>query len=152
MSKKKRFRADTADTEFYLAKMRQHGLRVTEPRLAILEVLRRKHGPFTVEEIYQFLEKNCCDLATLYRSLASLEKIAVLVRCDFGDGLARFELAHTDDRHDFHHHHVICKKCKKIEVLEDCELGDLNAPVVAKGFLQVSHTLEFFGICLSCQL
>jgi Fur family transcriptional regulator, ferric uptake regulator len=132
-----------------LDEVRKSRLRVTEPRMAILQALLSKHGPFTVDEIYQRVTKEVCDLATIYRSLSSLEKTGLIKRCEFGDGSARYELSAREKSH--HHHHVICKLCKKIEVLDDCELKDIDRFAIRSGFTEVTHSLEFFGICLNCK-
>jgi Fur family ferric uptake transcriptional regulator len=128
--------------------LRRSQLRVTEPRIAILRALMDGHGPFTIEEIHLRVTKKICDLATIYRSTTSLEKVGLIRRCEFGDGTARFELAH---RADHHHHHVICKICRKVEVLDDCELQEMDRFAKKRGFTEISHSLEFFGICPSCK-
>ncbi len=136
------------DLEFFVALMKQANLRVTEPRKAILGVLLDKHGPFTVEELHKRVSKMGCDQATVYRCAGSLEKAGLIRRCEFGDGTARYELV---GRENHHHHHVICKDCKKIEILDDCELDEIDRFARRKGFAEVSHSLEFFGVCASCQ-
>ena len=132
----------------YVESLRKANLRVTEPRLAIIQALLKKHGPFTVEEIQGNITQEACDLATIYRTLASLEKAALVKRCDFGDGSARYELKGQEDHH---HHHVICKGCKKVEVLDDCELEAIDSFAQKRGFTEITHSLEFFGICPSCR-
>jgi Fur family ferric uptake transcriptional regulator len=123
-------------------------LRVTDSRVAVLEALLGQHGPFTVEEIHSRLVKKICDLATVYRSLGSLEKAGMIRRCEFGDGTARYELSESESHH--HHHHVICRKCKKIVVLDGCELADIDRIAQNRGFQDITHSLEFFGICAQC--
>lgn len=130
-----------------LESLKRSHLRVTEPRLAILNALIEKHGPFTVDQIYQRVTQKVCDLATVYRCLSSLEKNGIIRRCEFGDGSTRYELS-THKKH--HHHHVICRNCKKIEVLENCKLQELDQFAKKKGFTEVTHLLEFFGLCNEC--
>jgi Fur family transcriptional regulator, ferric uptake regulator len=133
-----------------LESLRNSGLRITEPRIGVLEALLNGHGPFTTEEIYSFVhEKNGCDLATIYRSLASLETAHLIKRCEFGDGTARYELSSLEKHH---HHHLICRKCKKVEVLDDCELQEIDRFARKKGFSNVTHSLEFFGLCPDCTI
>ena len=127
--------------------LRKAHLRVTEPRIAILEVLLHEHGPFTVEAIHNQVTQHVCDLATIYRSLSSLEKAGLLRRCEFGDGTARYELSFKESHH---HHHLICRVCKKVEVLDDCELQELDQFARKRGFVDITHSLEFFGKCPNC--
>jgi Fur family ferric uptake transcriptional regulator len=148
MTGKKGHTPHEGDLTLLLESLRKSKLRVTEPRVAILKALLEKHGPFTVEEIHRNVTKKVCDLATIYRSLGSLEKTGIIRRCEFGDGTARYELA---AREDHHHHHLICKICKKIEVLDDCELEEIDRFALKRGYTQVSHSLEFFGVCPKCR-
>lgn len=134
--------------EKLLEELKKSHLRVTEPRIAILRVLLEEHGPFTAEEIHKCIPKKMCDLATIYRTLASLEKTGIIRRCEFGDGSARYELSEHENHH---HHHVICKVCKAVEVLDDCELNELAQYAQKRGFTEVTHSLEFFGVCPNCQ-
>src|SRR5262249_34970183 len=63
-----------------LQTLRDHQHRVTEPRKAILAVLTHEHGPFTVEEIHQRMQKGLCDLVTVYRCIAAMEEINLVRR------------------------------------------------------------------------
>lgn len=130
-----------------LDNLRKSQLRVTESRVAILQALLEKHGPFTVEELHKSITKKVCDLATIYRSLGSLEKTGLIRRCEFGDGTARYELSEHENNH---HHHVICRECKKIDVLDDCELQAIDRFAKKRGFTGITHSLEFFGVCSDC--
>ena len=133
---------------YQLSLMKQAGLRITAPRRAIVQALLVSHGPFTAEELHKIITKKVCDLVTIYRCLASLEKAGLIKRCEFGDGTTRYELQETQSHH---HHHVICRICKKIEVLNDCELQDIERFASNRGYTGVSHKLEFFGICSDCK-
>jgi Fur family transcriptional regulator, ferric uptake regulator len=124
-------------------------LRITEPRKAMLKILIEEHGPFTMEELYGRLKKGVCDLVTVYRSLAALEEAGLVRRCEFGDGSSRYEFRDSDDDH--HHHHIICRKCRKVETLDLCLVDSLERLIREKGYNNVSHTLEFFGVCAQCQ-
>jgi len=136
------------DLESILARLRGSRLKITEPRKAILKALVENHGPFSAEELHARLPKKLCDVVTVYRCLTSLEGAGLVRRCEFGDGTARYELAEESDHH---HHHVICKHCKRVEVLDDCELGEIDRFAQKKGFTEVSHSLEFFGVCSRCR-
>jgi len=136
------------DLKSALEELKRARFRITEPRVAILQALIANHGPFTVEEIHKLVTKRVCDLVTIYRCLASIEKAGLIKRCEFGDGTARYELC---EKKNHHHHHVICKSCKKIETLDDCELQEIDRFARKRGFAQVSHSLEFFGLCPACK-
>jgi len=134
--------------------LKKSALRVTAPRMTILKAMLDCHGPSTVEEIHlrtkrvNKLTKDACDLATVYRFVSHLEKLRIVQRCEFGDGMARYELL---GQHGHHHHHVICRSCQRIEILKDCEIKEMSRFAEKRGFVQISHSLEFSGICLGCQ-
>ena len=129
------------------ARLRQHAQRITGPRQLILEVLRREDHPLTARQIHGQLD---CDLATVYRSLRLLEEMAMVKRFDFGDGTARFELLGQND--DGHHHHLVCLECSTVVEIGECFSGNLEQRIAQEhGFADVSHRLEFFGLCPDCQ-
>lgn len=139
----------TADAHFdsALQVLRAHRHRVTEPRKAVLAILTREHGPFTVEEIHQRVEKGLCDLVTVYRCIAAMEEINLVRRCDFGDGSYRYEF----NTGEHHHHHIVCRSCHRVETLELCVADGLERRARQLGYSNVTHTLEIFGICAACQ-
>lgn len=130
-----------------LKTLAEHELRVTAPRKAILTVLTREHGPFTAEEIHQKIENASCDLVTVYRSLTALEEVGIVRRCDFGNGAYRYEFNHGDH----HHHHLICRDCQKVEIMEFCVADTLESIARDRGYHNVTHSLEVFGVCPKCQ-
>ena len=136
--------------ERLVQELRNNKLKLTPPRKLILETLMINHGPFSAEELQKKYIKKKCDLVTVYRTLTSLEEAHIIRRCEFGDGIARYELVDLHDEH--HHHHLICRSCKKVEVIDACELEKtVNALAKKMGFTDISHLLEFFGLCPNCQ-
>ncbi|HKQ39703.1 MAG TPA: Fur family transcriptional regulator [Verrucomicrobiae bacterium] len=131
-------------------KLRRGDRKLTGPRQAILDVLRRKRGPLSIREIFSALPAGDCDLATVYRSMHLLESLHMVKRFDFGDAVARFELLTEGD--DGHHHHLVCTNCSDIVELEECFPETLEKSIASRsGFKHVTHKLEFFGLCPRCQ-
>ena len=132
-----------------LERLKASRLKVTPARRKIVEVLSVEHGPFSVEELHQRYLKKTCDLATVYRTITSLEQKSILKRCEFGDGVARYELL---DESDHHHHHLVCRQCKRVELIELPKVEESIHTFAKKtGFKKVSHILELFGVCPKCQ-
>lgn len=127
--------------------LREQGQRVTGPRRAILEILTHEHGPFTAEEMHARLKKGACDLVTVYRVLTAFEAINLVRRCDFGDGIYRYEFNTGED----HHHHIVCRVCHGVEILELCVADSLERRARQMGYANVTHILEIFGVCQKCQ-
>lgn len=129
-----------------LAVLRRSNLRITRPRKAILEALLKRGQPATIDDIYRDLEPGLCDLATVYRCLAAFEKLKLVRRCYFQDGTSLYE----SDLGPDHHHHIVCTACQKVEALDFCVVEGLERLVRDRGYSNVSHMLEFFGVCSEC--
>ena len=130
-------------------KLRSKSRKITAPRQAILDVLRRHQHPLTNKEIHAALGPADCDLATVYRNLHTLEDMGMVRRFDFGDGVARFELLTEGD--DGHHHHLVCTGCSAVVEVDGCFPTELEQALARRhGFTGVTHKLEFFGRCPKC--
>ncbi|HEX2786740.1 MAG TPA: transcriptional repressor [Ignavibacteria bacterium] len=123
-----------------------HSLRVTSPRVEILQILRANHNPLTISEIHSKIKSKGTDLATVYRTINSFLKFNIVNEVDFKDEFKRYELIF--DRH--HHHHVVCKVCKKVENVDFCVGNNIEKDLKKRGYKNISHSLEFFGICQDC--
>jgi Fur family ferric uptake transcriptional regulator len=127
--------------------LKSNKLKATAPRLAILEMLIRDHGPFRIEEIQEKLGKKEIDLATVYRTVAIFERLGIARRVEFGDAASRYEF-HSEKSH---HHHLICISCRTCENIEDCFASRIEKEIRKRGYLSISHSFEVFGICPKCQ-
>jgi Fur family ferric uptake transcriptional regulator len=131
-------------------RLRRGSRKVTGPRQAILDLMRRHPHPLTIKEIFSALPTGQCDLVTIYRAMQVLVTLGMVKRFDFGDGSARFEL--VPEGEDGHHHHLICTRCAIVIEIDDCVLSKLDSRIAADhGFKSVTHKLEFFGLCSACQ-
>jgi len=123
---------------------------MTGPRRAILNCLAEETHPLTIKELFTQLPESICDLATVYRSIHMLENVGLVKRFDFGVGVARYELVRHEN--DAHHHHLICTGCSTVVEIVDCFPEELERRIATgNGFKEISHKLEFFGICPECQ-
>ncbi len=134
-----------------MEELTRRGLRQTRPRMALLEALIAEHGPFSVDELLKLPSLKGLDRVTVYRCMSAFEDAGLVSRCEFGDGSSRYEFASGGH----HHHHVVCKRCRRTESLPEsfdaCVPKALLSQVAALGFAEVSHTMEFFGVCGDCQ-
>ena len=131
-------------------RLRRLSRKITGPRQAILTLLRNQPHPLTNKQILAGMPKGQCDLATIYRAMHLLEKMKMVKRFDFGDGAARFELINEGD--DGHHHHLVCRRCAQVIEIEECFPPQVESRIAAaNGFTDVTHKLEFFGICPRCR-
>ncbi len=108
----------------------------------MLAILTSEHGPFSAGKLHRKMARKGCDVVAVYRSLQAMEEIVVLRRCDFGDGVCRYEF----NAGEHHHHHVICRICRSVETLDLCMAESLERLARDKGYRNVTHTLEVFGV------
>ncbi|MBL8604091.1 MAG: transcriptional repressor [Myxococcales bacterium] len=101
--------------------VREAGLRVTAPRVAVIQRLVAAGGPVTHAEIADALAPDGWDRATLYRNLSDLTEAGLLRRTDMGDHVWRFELTAGDDAgHDGAvHPHFVCTDCGGVTCLPE---------------------------------
>lgn len=132
-------------------RLRAAGHKLTKPRQALLKAIASFSAPFSTEEAFRstgkLLRGTKIDLVTVYRSLATFEELGLLSRVEFGDGVVRYELKGPGGHH---HHHFVCQTCGKVEPLNHCELKTQENHLKAAGYAQLSHRLEFFGLCPAC--
>jgi Fe2+ or Zn2+ uptake regulation protein len=127
--------------------LKSQGARLTSPRKMILEAALKSKKPFSAEMLFQAL-KNQADLATIYRNLTFFNEIGLVARVDIGGETAVYEVASKDEGH--HHHYFVCRSCGKTEALESCSMLSIENSLKKKGYRDLSHRLEFTGVCASC--
>lgn len=130
----------------YRSILKDQKIAITRPRLSILKFLMAHSLPITVEELHQEIGKNTCDLATVYRVLTQFSEAKIVNAIHLEKDLVHYE--YNNPLH--HHHHVICNSCKKVELIEDCFLNELEASLEKKGYKNIGHQLQFFGTCKAC--
>jgi Fur family transcriptional regulator, ferric uptake regulator len=126
--------------------LRKAGLKVTLPRLKILEILEHstmRH--MSAEEIYKKLLDSSEDigLATVYRVLTQFEGAGLVSRHHFEDGMAVFEI-----NRGTHHDHIVCMDCGTVEEFVDSEI-EIRQNAIAKrlGYVIEEHSLVLYGRC-----
>ena len=126
--------------------LRSAGLKVTGPRLKMLELLENTHGRhLTAEAIYrQLLDAGeVIGLATVYRVLTQFEAAGLVIRHHFEGGQAVFELERGP-----HHDHIVCIHCGRVEEFYDEEIEKRQRAIAKKlGFNLRDHTLTLYGEC-----
>ena len=126
--------------------LKRAGLKVTLPRMKILEVLEssdKRH--LSAEDIYRILldADEEIGLATIYRVLTQFEGAGLVLRHHFETGQAVFELERGK-----HHDHLICVKCGKIVEFVDESIEAKQKEIAKKNGFRISdHSLIIYGIC-----
>ncbi len=127
--------------------LRNTGLKVTQPRLKILEIFQRstlRH--MTAEDVYrELLNQQTGDigLATVYRVLTQFEQAGILSRTHFEAGKALFEINEGK-----HHDHLLCVDCGRVEEFVDAEIERRQHRIAAdRGFVLREHSLALYAAC-----
>jgi Fur family ferric uptake transcriptional regulator len=123
--------------------IKRAGLKVTLPRLKVLEVLEHAEPHhLSAEDVYKNLidSDDSVGLATVYRVLTQFESAGMVARHNFDDGHSVYELA-GDDHHD---HMVDVDTGQVVEFVSD-SIEDLQRAIAAEhGFQLVDHELVLY--------
>jgi Fur family transcriptional regulator, ferric uptake regulator len=126
--------------------LRKAGLKVTLPRLKILDILAAGSSRhMSAEDIYKRLLETNEDigLATVYRVLTQFEAAGLVTRHHLEGGTAVFELNHGS-----HHDHIVCVDCGRVEEFMDGGIEERQQSVAARlGFDISDHSLILYGHC-----
>lgn len=132
--------------------MNRNHKRMTRQRKEILKILiNNENKHISVEEIQRLAKENniIISISTIYRTMDILQKIGAVIKHNFGNGIAKYEVfVEEKDAH----YHLICKKCEKI-VEAFGLLGDNfnNRLLEEKGFQVEYQRLEIYGYCNECK-
>ena len=131
--------------------LRNVGLKVTLPRVKILEILEKQTDQrhFSAEEVYKILlsENEEIGLATVYRVLTQFEAAGLVSRHHFDGGNSVFEL-----NRGVHHDHIVCMKCGQVDEFTDAIIENRQNDIAEKlGYQLTDHSLYLYGICSNCK-
>jgi Fur family ferric uptake transcriptional regulator len=127
--------------------LREAGLKVTLPRLKILEMLEHsatRH--LSAEEIYRQLLDQGEDigLATVYRVLTQFEAAGLVMRHHFEGGHAVFEMHQPT-----HHDHIVCMRCGRVDEFVDEVIEKRQREKAQElGYKLAEHSLIMYGQCV----
>jgi Fur family ferric uptake transcriptional regulator len=127
-------------------RIRSANMRVTKPRVALVEALFKQEGPVSIERLHQIVGIKSCDLVTIYRCLAAFENLGLVRRSYLHNGTCLYELTTGHARR----YHIVCKQCGRTDPVDFDLAGDTEEKLRGKGYTEISHVLEFFGVCPAC--
>ena len=123
--------------------LRKAGLKVTLPRVKILQILENSEGKhMSAEDVYKALleAEEDVGLATVYRVLTQFEGAGLVVRHNFDSGHSVFELARGE-----HHDHMVCTETGKIIEFVDESIERRQREIAKKhGYEIVDHNLVLY--------
>ena len=148
-----------AGPPWWHGRFRGCGYRLTLPREEIINLLNTTDKHLSAEDIYLDVHKKYPNigLTTVYRTLELLVQMGFILKFDFGDGRARYELL-EDPKGIKHHHHLVCTNCNRVInysdfINEEIELLGKTEKGLSKkfNFNITNHLIQFYGLCEKCQ-
>ncbi|MES2729453.1 MAG: Fur family transcriptional regulator [Pseudomonadota bacterium] len=118
------------------------GLKMTDQRRTILKILDTSHDHPSVEVVYDRAKQTdpSISIATVYRTLAMLDEMDLILRHEFKESFSRYETNME------HHHHLIDLETGKVIEFQNMELEILKERIAADlGYDLVDHRLELYG-------
>jgi Fur family ferric uptake transcriptional regulator len=126
--------------------LKKAGLKITLPRLKILEILHKPANQhISAEDVYKILleQDEEIGLATVYRVLNQFDDAGILNRHHFEGGKSVFEISHKK-----HHDHLVCLKCGKVIEFEDEVIEKHQEEVAERHNMTLTHhSLYLYGEC-----
>ena len=123
-------------------------MKYTNQRVEIIAFLREHKGHPTVDEVYDGVRKKLTRIskATVYKNLKFLSQKGLLEEVNV-KGVTRFEANFVP------HHHLICRKCGKMDDFQSEELFDYSMKIAEdiEEFSIDSMSTNFYGICKQCK-
>jgi Fur family ferric uptake transcriptional regulator len=129
-----------------LDRLEATGLRLTEQRRVIAEIISESQDHPDVEELHAraAARDERISLATVYRTVKLFEEAGLLDKLEFGDGRARYEDADRE-----HHDHLIDMKSGAVIEFVDPEIEKLQERIAERlGYRLMGHRLELYGVPL----
>lgn len=136
-----------SSTSDHAEQLRLAALRVTRPRVAVLEAVHT-HPHADTETIFGTVRGALPDVSrqAVYDVLNALTAVGLVRRIQPSGSLARYEARVGDN-----HHHVVCRSCGVIEDV-DCAVGE--APCLTavddNGFVVDEAEVIYWGLCPDC--
>lgn len=134
-----------------LEQLRKNGFRITRVRRALTDIFLSSKRPLSADNVISLLKKRRISVnkTTVYRELDFLQEQELLQELHLKGPKLYYEWKKS------HHHHVVCKECFSAQDVDagtvEKLLPRLERHLARKTrFTQLTHSLEFFGLCRPC--
>jgi Fur family transcriptional regulator, stress-responsive regulator len=137
----------------YAEQLRMADLRVTRPRVAVLEAVH-EHPHADTETIFGAVRTVLPDVSrqAVYDVLHALTEVGLVRRIQPSGSVARYESRVGDN-----HHHLVCRLCGSIADV-DCAVGEAPCLTpsddsgVLEGFVLDEAEVIYWGLCPDCSI
>jgi len=137
--------------EKYLQTLKRNKLKITPRRKAVINLFIKSGMRMGSYDVYSKLKQKLpkIGLPTVYRILDELEKAGILVKSLSEDRQLRYTLC---DSLGVHHHHFVCRKCKKVKEVHFCNFDGISRFIKNNLNAKVeTHYLQMEGLCSKCK-
>lgn len=126
--------------------LRLHGLRVTAPRVAVLEFLAASLDHPTADDVEQAVNRQRAraSRASVYNVLRSLRDAGLVRELVLDDAVCRYDANLST------HHHFVCRRCRRVEDVPAGAFSSPAPPVRLEGRHVETATLVLHGLCVPC--
>lgn len=134
-------------TQVFDHEMKKAGLRITQNRRAIFEVLKDSGQPLSIQEI---IKKSNSEgyFTSVYRSVQAMTRVGILRTVPRGFK----NLYELGEAFQPHHHHATCEKCGQSVAIHDVSLEKIMHRLTeTAGLKPTGHQFELFGVCKNCR-
>ena len=125
------------------------GMRFTNQRALILEIIRRGRGHLDADEVYRRAHEQQprISLSTVYRTLGALKKMGLVEELHFDETHHHYEV-----KPPVGHHHLVCQGCGRIVEFEYPAIQKMKAAISReKSFEITSVEVRMAGYCDGCR-
>jgi Fur family ferric uptake transcriptional regulator len=132
--------------DWMLRRLAESGERMTRPREIVVRALAAQPGVVNPEALSYDLHPEGVGRATVYRTIDLLERHGMVTRMHL-DGCHGYTLCDEG-----HHHHLLCSACNSVIPVDATGVeAEIRRLAEELKFRVDTHTLEFAGVCASCQ-
>lgn len=127
--------------------LKNNGLKSTEGRKLILDILESAYEPMTADEIFVLArQKRELNFSTVYRTLSTLAEKSIIMKNIGGDGKSYYQLSSEG-----HCHYLVCSECHRRIAIDGCPFEEMRENIANEtGFHITGHNFEFVGECPEC--
>lgn len=140
---------DATINEEFADILRKNKLKITQPRLRVLEIISEKKSAISQPELEKIVGKDI-DRVTLYRILGSFDEKGILHKVFDLNGTATYAICSTKctaQHHHDQHIHFICSTCNSVYCLDEVSIPKISLP---NNFTLHSIAINAVGLCDKC--
>ena len=135
-----------------VGRLKSYGLRVTKPRLRVIQRLSETDHPVSTNDIYEGIlaDGGKIDMVSVYRILSALHELGLVHHVGVVNAYMPCQL---DDEHSHSSKHFVCENCGRITEmpLDPALVQSIEEELSEQGYSADTVKLEVLGLCPGCK-